>query len=982
MSQVHFEIQSFNAGELSPLLGQRFNVEKVQSGCRRLRNFLLHVHGPAFRRPGMEYLGTAAGNGARSRLLPFNFSTTTGAILELHPSGMRVWAGGAQQRLRTEVPLPYSETECGEVQMVQVNDVCYLAHPNHAPRKLTRYADDDWRIAEIPWKWPALGDENVRSDEIAAPATTELLSVPTQEWPEVTFVQSGGITSSDVTFSVINPDLTAATKTAKVQRINPTTGLWVTEHTFSWTTSAPSVPWEDNWTRASNRVRLTYVGPVTPTGIVRFEWAGGSTGTLDLPIDIVQPVSDRECTVGIGDWQATVASPASIPAGVKLHLMRWNGSVWAQEHEMKLLAGQTTVYRGAKLAATRRYKFNWDGKAMAGIAKIEQIEFPVSTEITLAIDVTSGNDRTLTASAPLFLPEHVGSYWQVTHRREHPWVVINSAVTSILAANSAALRVQGKWQVTSYGVWAATLYLEKYVGGVWTTLRSWTSSKDRNIIADGEEDHAVDLRLRISAGTSEAATGADNPRFVLEAFDAEINGLVKVTAIGDLTGGKATEATVDVVSPLFSTDATAIWTEGAWSEVKGYPRCLALHGGRLWFGGTRTEPMRIWGSVINDYEDFRRTSFDDAGLSFVPAAQGSNAMQWMLSHEKELVFGTAGDEWTLGTESGPITPTNILVQRRSSYGSDNAAAVLVNESLIFVQRGGRKLRQVAPRADSVAWSASDLTVLAEHVTQKGVAQIAAMTNPFSVLWVVTTDGKLLGMTYEVEQNVFGWHVHETDGIVESVAVIRGANVDEVWMQVSRGGVRTIERFDSRVMERRFDEREKLIYLDCALLTQFAGAPQLVVAGLDHLNGRTVSICVDGYEQPPRVVLNGRITLDTAGTWVAVGLPYTSELQPMRVDIPLRDGTSQGRKFKVARAVLMLHESLGGEVAESPEGRFQRINNRVTSDPMDTVSPLLNGQTEVLLQSGARDGIDVIVRQTAPLPFNIAGIVVKADLYGE
>jgi hypothetical protein len=90
-------------------------------------------------------------------------------------------------------------------------------------------------------------------------------------------------------------------------------------------------------------------------------------------------------------------------------------------------------------------------------------------------------------------------------------------------------------------------------------------------------------------------------------------------------------------------------------------------------------------------------------------------------------------------------------------------------------------------------------------------------------------------------------------------------------------------------------------LDCALLTEFVGAPQLVVTGLDHLNGRTVSICVDGYEQPARVVIAGQITLDTAGTWVAVGLPYTSELQPMRMDIPLRDGTSQGRKFKSQRA---------------------------------------------------------------------------------
>jgi hypothetical protein len=93
----------------------------------------------------------------------------------------------------------------------------------------------------------------------------------------------------------------------------------------------------------------------------------------------------------------------------------------------------------------------------------------------------------------------------------------------------------------------------------------------------------------------------------------------------------------------------------------------------------------------------------------------------------------------------------------------------------------------------VAWSASDLTVLAEHVTQKGVSQFAVSTNPFSILWAISDDGKLLGMTYEVEQNVFGWHVHETDGLIESVAVVRGTNADEVWLAVNRGGVRQIER---------------------------------------------------------------------------------------------------------------------------------------------------------------------------------------------
>ena len=49
---IHKLHASFNAGELSPLMDSRVNVEKYEAGCRKLRNFILHTHGPVFRRPG------------------------------------------------------------------------------------------------------------------------------------------------------------------------------------------------------------------------------------------------------------------------------------------------------------------------------------------------------------------------------------------------------------------------------------------------------------------------------------------------------------------------------------------------------------------------------------------------------------------------------------------------------------------------------------------------------------------------------------------------------------------------------------------------------------------------------------------------------------------------------------------------------------------------------------------------------------------
>ena len=169
MANIHVTKQSFNSGEISPLMTNRHGVEKVASGCRKLRNFYIHVHGPAFRRPGMVEMGLSKNQttATKSRLYGFNFSTTTGFVLEICSDGLQVWSNGALVTLDAPVAFPYTDAEVFEVQMWQVNDVVYLAHKNHAPRRLIRYTDTDWQIDEVPWVWPPMGDENTGADTLS-----------------------------------------------------------------------------------------------------------------------------------------------------------------------------------------------------------------------------------------------------------------------------------------------------------------------------------------------------------------------------------------------------------------------------------------------------------------------------------------------------------------------------------------------------------------------------------------------------------------------------------------------------------------------------------------------------------------------------------------------------------------------------------------------------------------------------------------------
>ncbi|KKK80673.1 hypothetical protein LCGC14_2821140, partial [marine sediment metagenome] len=98
--------------------------------------------------------------------------------------------------------------------------------------------------------------------------------------------------------------------------------------------------------------------------------------------------------------------------------------------------------------------------------------------------------------------------------------------------------------------------------------------------------------------------------------------------------------------------------------------------------------------------------------------------------------------------------------------------------------------------------APDYTTFAEHITESGIVSMAYQQQPEPVLWCVLANGKLIGMTFEPGQKVWGWFNVVTDGLFEDVAVIPGVNEDEVWVIVKRtlpdGTVsRNIEYFKPR-----------------------------------------------------------------------------------------------------------------------------------------------------------------------------------------
>jgi hypothetical protein len=590
---------------------------------------------------------------------------------------------------------------------------------------------------------------------------------------------------------------------------------------------------------------------------------------------------------------------------------------------------------------------------------------------TITSSATTGT-VTLTASTNTFAATNVGGYYVIAHKRS------TSGVNRQINANgsSTELRVVGNWAFNTYGTWTATVTVERQSLGsaIWEPVRSYVGTSDRNISTTGYETQECNMRFTVSAWT--AGTTA---RGYLEATDPTVYGVVKVTGYTS-----PTVVTGTVVKDLFAATATTFWAEGAWSDRRGHPRTVVMHEQRLVFGGTANNAQTIWGSALNDFENFRLGVNDDESFEFGIASIETNPINWMIS-QQALFVGTSGYEYVVqGSNENALTPSNVNVRPQSHFGSKYAPALLANEVALFVQRQGRKVREFVYQFESDRYVSPDLTLLADHITEGAITQTAFQQQPDAIVWVTTGEGVLAGMTYERSQNVVGWHRHVTDGLYESVATIYGDDGDEVWVVVNRtvGGstVRYVERFDPGYRDDLESEvKTEWVYLDSAI--RFSGSPSTTFT-IPHLSGKTVDVLADGAPVQGRVLSGTTLTLPIAASDVVVGLPYTSEIRTMPLDLGnLQDGTSQGRKFKLHRLVLRVYKSLGGEVEVEP-GVWDVLDFRSTSDVMDESPPPFTGDKELMVSRPYETKGTVAIRQRQPMPLTLLAIVSKLDVYGD
>jgi hypothetical protein len=499
------------------------------------------------------------------------------------------------------------------------------------------------------------------------------------------------------------------------------------------------------------------------------------------------------------------------------------------------------------------------------------------------------------------------------------------------------------------------------------------------------DDNITAVTLSSSAHT--VGTARDLTASAATFVSTDVGRLVRFReGYGKITAFTSTTAvTWTIIKDTNSGSSSTDWALGAWSDTTGYPSCVSFFEQRLVFAGTTDQPQTLFFSKSGDYENMDEnrggTIADDDAIIYTIASNQVNAIRF-LSSTRTLIVGTVGGEFSVsgGGTDDPVTPTNILIKKQSNHGCANIDAIPVGNVTLFLQRAKRKIRELAYNFDVDGYVAPDMTILAEHISESGINSMSYQQEPNQLIWCVRSDGKLVCLTYQREQQVVAWHQHIFGGafstgiaVCESIATIPTDDKEyQSWVIVKRTINGVTRRYVEYLNQFDFDQTDntEFNFLDSQLA--YSGSATTTISGLDHLEGQVVSVLANGSTHPNRTVSGGSITLSRSSTKVKVGLPYTSLLQTMRLDAGSQNGTSQAKTKRIFNVSIRLYESIGVEVGPNLSN-MEEIPFRSSANPMDQAIPVFTGDKEVEFRGNYETDGFIFVRQTQPLPLTVLSL---------
>jgi hypothetical protein len=503
----------------------------------------------------------------------------------------------------------------------------------------------------------------------------------------------------------------------------------------------------------------------------------------------------------------------------------------------------------------------------------------------------------------------------------------------------------------------------------------------------------------VTVTTSSAHGFSNNDLVLIEATGvASLNGawVITVTGASTFTYESVTDSTDNAVVGTASIPELSIIDDNVLPDTSAsppediialnagtndYPAATTYHEQRRWFAGTNTKPQVLWAT---------RTGTESNLTSSIPSRE-ADAMELRIASSQynqirhlvalsDLIAFTAGGEFRIYSDNAPaITPTSVTIKPQGYAGAANVQPVVTTGSILYVQAQGSRVRELSYSWEANSYRTVDASIMATHrFNGFTVDELAYSRAPDSILWAVRDDGVLLGLTYVPDQQVYGWHAHDTQGTFESVCVVPENNEDVLYAVVRRTIGASQLRYIERLRSRLFTNQDDAFFVDSGLT--YSGAPATTISGLTHLEGKTVDILADGAVEARQVVTGGQVVLGTAASLVHIGLPITADLRTLPLAMEGAQAAGQGTVKNVNKVHLRVSQS--SVIKAGPAfDRLREYPARAISDPYGSPPALRDGELTLSIDPSWNQDAAICVRQDLPLPLTVLSMTLEIQSGG-
>lgn len=916
---------SFAAGEISPYVANRVDLDKYKSALLTAQNLVIRPFGGCYRRQGSEFIGKVKYDDKPTALVAFNAGIDDAYLLEVGYQYIRIWEDGKYTGI--ELSTPYDNVD--NLQFTQSADTMFICSGDYPIQCLQRTA--------IGWTF--------KEYEITEPYYDSATQAVNKE---TSFVAPG-----EYTFT---PQITGKYTVEIIGAGGGGAGTGVQHYSY------------------------TYGGDGQEAqGTIELQGGNGGSGEKKITIDTLTAGQTYSVTVGAGGKGGKSqysrrgnAQPTDGTDGGKSSFnnveAKGGGAGIASKpngQNQNTKGKDGTSYQGGAKGGTAGVCKNvqknpsqiTDGKD--GQNGYVRITFSGNNE--LKPSATSGNDVTITATKDTFTPGMVNSHIKLTQQAENQSERIEIQASSI-TEETKSIRVGKAWKITTHGTWKGkvTVY-HSDDNKTWQEYRSYKSNNDQNFTESGTVTTPTWMK---AVAVTDADNGSGKLTVDFSRNPYSNDGTAKITEVVS-----PTEAKASVITDFANTDKTQVYALSSWNQDNGYPKMACFFQDRLVLAATKKEPYSIWMSRTGDYPNFGIEKVD-GGVTDDSAIKADlitrNGFEILhLVPAKDLVILTTGNEWII-EGSSVITPAKINPRPQTMRGSNSCPPQHIGNRIVHVQRSGKTVRDLGYQYDADNYNGDDLTLLATHLTEgHKLVSSAYIQEPNSTLYYVRDDGVLLSLAFIKEQNVFAWSHQKTDGKYKKVASIPNGTSDVLYVTVERNDKTYIERFNP--------DMEAAVYMDSYIIGSGSSIKAL------HLIGKTVQVLADGTRLQDAVVPeNGLVAFGQSFLNIIIGLAYETRIEQPGPDIGLKEGTMQARISKINTVVLRVEKSYGGHIGyafkdkDMDELRYEDYETLETGDIVQQM-PVAN--------IGSNTKNHICIKHDEPFPFELNAIIREVSIDG-